>query len=449
MSSAASKRELLLRRFEGRVSAEERAQVNEWLRTDAEARAFLRELAEQAVMIADIEREALGRQEALHGRATPLADAGRIGAMPGRPTSRLVMRTLLAVAASTIVVLAASLYFQQPAAEPHIAKVSGTSGAVEWTGDGGQVVRDFDIGTELSSGTIEGLAPGSWFELEFNDGSTVAISGSSMLTFSDAGQKKLHLKEGNASGKVKPQPTGKPMLIYTRSAVLEAQGARFEVEAELAFTMLNVSKGTVRIKRLTDGATADVPAKHRVIAAADREMSPVPGPASVNGWRSQLHLGPGGTQGNWSPKTEEQDAKLGAVPFTTRLGKTIYTVSFGVSCGDRPPVTLLPGARLLVRGRMASSERVFFGVTVRQSNGEFAGNFQTVRPAGEFPGGQAFERVFDFRDFRLDPSLSAVKNRLPSDPFHSVVESVWCHTLDKQAGLEIAEVELISPIEGE
>ena len=40
-----------------------------------------------------------------------------------------------------------------------------------------------------------------------------------------------------------------------------------------------------------------------------------------------------------------------------------------------------------------------------------------------------------------------MKDKLPSVPFHFVVESIWFHTLDKQAGLEIAEVELLPPAE--
>jgi len=190
-----------------------------------------------------------------------------------------------------------------------------------------------------------------------------------------------------------------------------------------------------------------VPAKHRVIAAADREMLPVLVPDSVNRWISQLHLGPDGVQGKWSPGTDAEDAKLGAIPYTTPQGKTIYTAAFGVSRGDKPPVTLQPGSRFRVRGRIASPHKVYFGVTVRHPNGEFAGRFQTIRPAVEFPDGQDFEVTLDLRDFRLDPSLSEVKDKLPSAPFDLVVESVWCHTLDKQAGLEITEVELVPPAE--
>jgi hypothetical protein len=38
-----------------------------------------------------------------------------------------------------------------------------------------------------------------------------------------------------------------------------------------------------------------------------------------------------------------------------------------------------------------------------------------------------------------------MKDALPDNPNHFVVETIWFHTLDKPAGLEITEVELIPP----
>jgi hypothetical protein len=130
---------------------------------------------------------------------------------------------------------------------------------------------------------------------------------------------------------------------------------------------------------------------------------------------------------------------------------TIYTTGFGVSYGDKPPVTLQPASRLRVRGRIASPQKVYFGITVRQANGAFAGRFQTVRPADELQSGPDFEVTLHLREFRLDSSLASLKQQLPSAPFHLVVETIWCHTLDKQAGLEITEVELelVPPAEDE
>ena len=363
----------------------------------------------------------------------------------GGPGVRLIKWRWAAAAAVAAVVLIAAGYLQRPPAERPIAKVTGLSGSLQWTGAGGRVLDELTVGKELPGGTVEGMTPGSWFALKFVDGSTVTLSGNSMLTFSDDGQKKLHLKKGNVSANVKPQPLGKPMLIRTRSAMLEVLGTQFEVEAGLAATTLNVSKGTVRIRRLSDDNTVVVHAKQWVIAAVGREMSPMPVPELVSQWKSHLDLGPAGAFGEWSPGRDGTVARLRAIPYTTTLGRTIHTAAFGVSRGDSPPVTLQPASRLRVRGRIASAHKVYFGVTVRRPNGEFAGKFQTTRPAVGFQDGQDFEVVLQLREFALDPTLTEMKSKLPEDPFHLVVESVWSHTLYEPAGLEIAEVELLPP----
>ena len=292
---------------------------------------------------------------------------------------------------------------------------------------------------------MEGLTPGSWFELTFNDRSTVTISGNSTVTFADHGQKTLYLREGSLSSHVTAQPQGKPMLVYTRSALLEVLGTQFEVQAEQAATILNVSEGEVRVKRLSDGTTVKVKAKQRVVAADDRELQPVPVPEAVGRWKSQLHVGPEGTYGKWSPTTAMEEAKLETIPLTIPQGLTIYAAAVGVSHGDRPPVILQPGCRVRVRGHMASTHEVYFGVNVRYLSGGFAGRFQTVRPALEFQSGQDFEGILLLGDFRLDPLLVDMKDKLPSTPFHLVVESIWCHTLDHPSGLEITEVALLPP----
>jgi hypothetical protein len=443
MSDAHHWHELIDRHLRGELSEAEKEQLAERLDSDSAARKDFVEQVQWDMQIAEVLKESDDSRGLLHEPKTHLNQDNVFAA----PTWTTITRTLLAVAAVIILVLASSLYFQRPGAERPIATITGLNGSFQWTGDGGLVCQELGVGAELSGGTVEGMTPGCWFELEFNDGSTVTISGNSMLTFSDLGQKELHLKEGNVSGNVKPQPVGKPMLVFTRSAVLEVLGTQFDVEAGLSATMLNVSEGKVRVKRLSDGNTVEVRAKHRLIAAADRKMLPERVPDSVSRWRSQLHLGPVGTQGKWSPATDVKSATLSAIPYTTRLGKTIYTAAFGVSHGDKPPVTLQPTSRLRVRGRIASTSRVFFGVTVRHPNGEFAGNFQIMRPAVDFPGGQDFEVILHLRSFRLDPSLIGIRDTLPSVPFDLVVEAMWCHTLDKQAGLEITEVELLPPTE--
>jgi len=453
--------ELLEQYIDGTLADDDVGQLRILLRDSAEARAMLRSLATIDFGLQDIAATADSDSRGSHHE--PIEDENTDTMLsertpiPWKPRTTKFMGVLLAVAALIIVTLSATLYFQRPstkrpvdpiatqqaiAGQP-IAKITGLSGPLQWTGDGGQVDFDMRVGAELAGGTVEGLVPGSWFELTFSDGSTATISGDSLLTFSDDGQKKLHLKEGNLSSNVVPQPAHKPMLIYTRSALLEVLGTQFEVEAEAAATMLNVGDGSVRVTRFSDGNSVDVPARHRVVAAADRVMLPKPVPPSVSQWKSELHLGPIGAHGMWSPGTDTQEAKLGAIPYTTPQGKTIYTASLGVSCGDKPPVTLQPASRLRLRGRIVSPHRMYVGITVRQAKGAFAGRFQTIQPADEFLSGEDFDMTLHVQDFRLDPSLDAMKDKLPGDPFNLVVESIWCHTLDKQAGLEISQVELI------
>jgi len=442
MSDYLNWEELIDRHLRGELSEPEKEHLAELLDSDSSARRDFVQHAQWDTQFAEVLRENCADRSPLN----QLKAENSAGAMlAARRPTMMVTKTLLAIATFIIVALTTSLYYQQPTAERPIAKITGLSGTLQWTGDGGRVIHDLSVGTQLPGGTIEGMAPNSWLELTFNDGSVVTISGNSRLTLSDQEQKELRLQEGSIAANVVPQPNGKPMLIHTRSALLEVIGTTFEVEAELASTILNVSEGKVRVKRISDGRTVVVPANYSLIAAADREMSLVRMPESVDRWKSPLHLGPHRTFGEWSPRTDQKDAKLKTIPYTTEQGNTIYTVAMRVSSCDRPPVVLHADSRIRVRGHITSKHRVFFGVTLRKANGDFAGRFQTISLADEFEGGQEFEVVLKLRDFHLDPSLTHMKSKLPSVPFDLIVKSIWCHSLYDQVGLAITEVELIAP----
>ena len=192
-------------------------------------------------------------------------------------------RPILAMAALVMIGFFINFLVREPAQPPvteehaksePIAKVRGFSGSLIYTGDRGIVRKDLKEGDSLEGGTIEGMTPDAWFELEFSDESTVMISGNSMLTFSDDGQKKLRLKEGGLSANVNPQPKDKPMLVSTRTALFEVRGTRFRVDTEPTAATLRVSEGRVRATRLSDNLSVDVPAKHRVVASQDHELTP-------------------------------------------------------------------------------------------------------------------------------------------------------------------------------
>ena len=152
--------------------------------------------------------------------------------------------------------MTATLWIQQINLNRKIAHVTGLNGALTWIGDGGELVQASGTSQvptawanvlgedgELPGGTIEGTAADSWFELKFHDRSTAMIFGKSNLTFSDQGQKVLHLKEGRFSATVVPQPAGKPLVIQTPVAELTVVGTQFDVEAGPESTKLHVREG--------------------------------------------------------------------------------------------------------------------------------------------------------------------------------------------------------------
>jgi ferric-dicitrate binding protein FerR (iron transport regulator) len=264
--------------LDGRISEAESETLQQELRDSAEARTAFRLYAELDAVI----RETADTQ----GVGT-ISNAGGAAPSSPKPAKSRFLKVALAIAAGIIFALTATLWIQQINLNRKIAHVTGLNGALTWIGDGGELVQASGTSQvptawanvlgedgELPGGTIEGTAADSWFELKFHDRSTAMIFGKSNLTFSDQGQKVLHLKEGRFSATVVPQPAGKPLVIHTPVAELMVVGTQFDVEAGPDSTMLSVREGKVQVRRQSDGKTVDVPADHRVVVSSDSNMRP-------------------------------------------------------------------------------------------------------------------------------------------------------------------------------
>jgi len=455
--------ELIDRHLRGELDESDKERLAEWLDSDVDARKEFVEYVHWDTQLAEALRE---RSDSPRDADTLVAERAKTdGQWGSKPT---LLRLMLAAAAVVIVALSAGLIYQRAypdggipetnntttrhlASDVSIARITGLSGSLIWTGDRGKIVRDVKVGTKLAGGTIEGMAPDSWFELEFNDGSTVMISGTSMLTFADLGQKELRLKEGIFSANVAPQPIGKPMLIHTPSTLLEVLGTQFEVEASLTSTMLNVTEGRVRVRRLSDGREVDVSAKHRVIAEGSGDLTPQLVPESVNHWKSQLQLRPG-CYGKWLPATEQRAAAQQAIPLVPRENPsvTLYLLGIPVSRSDGPPVVVRSDSQFVVRGRLNKPAKIHFGIAVSHVNGEFAGKFRGdldgQQPISEPGEDGLFEVAYRVGDFTLDPCVRDRKQELAAKPDDLVLNGVWAFThTGSPSGLEVSEVELIPP----
>ena len=374
---------LFERHLQGELSDVEKEHVAELLDSDAAARQQFVELAQWDTELGETIRE--------HAEPKDILPSGQ-GTRERAGTNTFLLSPFATFATLTVlfILLSSFLYLQirtdfapeekivlsQTASNP-IATITGLKGSLLWTGNQGELVLDMHVGRELTGGTIEGLAPDSWIELQFQDGSIVTISGTSMLTFADVGQKKLRLKQGAFTADVVPQPVGKPMIIQTPSTVIEVVGTRFEVEALQAFTTVNVREGNVRLKHLVDGNSVNIPADYRVIAEAGGDLSPMPLPAAENYWKSQLDVQAGGF-GKWLAATKKRPAAQKSLPLIpiNNPNVSLSLLSIPVSGRSGPPVVLTPHATFRVRGRLHDSAQVRFGIAVSYSNGKFAGMFR-------------------------------------------------------------------------
>ena len=455
MNTNQTRDELFERHLQGELSDVEKEHVAELLDSDAAARQQFVELAQWDTELGETIREHVEPKDILpSGQGT--RERGGTNIFLLSPFATFATLTVLLILFSSFLYLQIRTNFapeekivlSQTASSP-IATITGLKGSLLWTGNQGELVLDMHVGRELTGGTIEGLAPDSWFELQFQDGSIVTISGTSMLTFADVGQKKLRLKQGAFTADVVPQPVGKPMMIQTPSTVIEVVGTRFEVEALQAFTTVNVREGNVRLKHLVDGNAVDIPADYRVIAEAGGDLSPMPLPAAENYWKSQLDVQAGGF-GKWLPATKKRPAAQKALPLVpvNNPNVSLSLLSIPVSGRSGPPVVLTSHATFRVRGRLHDSAHVHFGIAVSYGNGEFAGMFRgdllKKQPVSEINDEKEFEAVYQLSDFTVDPCVREKQDSLARKPDGLYLDRLWVFTDTRSSsGLMVHEVELI------
>ena len=58
---------------------------------------------------------------------------------------------------------------------------------------------------------------------------------------------------------------------------------------------------------------------------------------------------------------------------------------------------------------------------------------------------EPFEVVLNISDYHLDPALAQWADSLPKTPYGLIVKGVWCHTLWDPVGLQVSEIELMTP----
>lgn len=339
-------------------------------------------------------------------------------------------------ACATVLVLAVGLtgvLWPRPPRPAHIAEVNGP---VQWTGAGGRVESEALAGRPVGGGTLESLSVDSWAVLEYADGTVVTITGRSQLSVVDGRQKEVRLGSGRLSAHVAPQPADRPMLIHTPTALLEVVGTQVNVESDSSATRVGVNEGVVRVTRLVDGTVTDVPAEHQVVASVDRhaEFKAVRRPDPTRVWQSRFPAGV--NYGDWQASADgPAELRAKALLLTCAKPKPllVYVASAAVAAEDSSPLVLADGGRFVVRGRSETAAEVFFGITMNDPKGGFAGKYYARR---QFAGGGPFEWVIPLGEFvPQEPAF-------PPSPAGLELVECWCLTLHDDRGLAVRSIEL-------
>ena len=435
--------ELLLRHLDDRLTQAERLRVVELLRTDPAARAFLREVAEQAVMVADLERIAAGRQEAFHPRPLRSADQGRKVVPAGFRAWQWGLTAMIALLA---VVASVAAFQLLPITKPEIVRVSKVTGSSQYFGSNGKTETTLSTGVSLGAGdTLETRSCDAWIELTLRDGSTITIAGHSTLRILDpeAGRKRFKLLQGNLWGCPAPGPAVEPVLVSTPTVAAEMLGAQFDIQTSPTETMLRINEGSARVRQNVDGSEIKVPKGHQVAASLSRKepLSVTSQPRSINYWACDLEQVPEVILGKWLPPKGNERAGLGAEPLLWPIAGRdpvmLYAVALAAWKTSDRPVLLQSDSRFRFRGRTERAQTVRFGFSAQKMRGVFAGKFEVdVQPASLGPVGKTWEVELPLGDFRpLHPQLA-------SSPDGLELTDVYALTIQEDAGLEITHVEL-------
>ncbi|MEY4485319.1 MAG: hypothetical protein RL693_2771 [Verrucomicrobiota bacterium] len=358
-----------MRHLDGRTSATDNVRVNELLRQDAEARAMLRSIAIQAATMGDM------------ASTRVLKPSRQASSLSRRPR----WQPWLAAAAlvSALALIALPLLNQVTSTVLKVSAVNGDIFYHKEMDEPGMLVK---IEDRLQPGTLETEDDGSIVTLEFQDGTSITLSGGSELSFVDGPQKRLMLKRGTLTANVKPQPHDRPMLVITPTAEVQVVGTMFTLSARPEDTLVIVDKGLVKVKRLADGQSADLSANNSLVASIDTQKKLKSGvtPVPILDWSFDFTntAPPAIWRGIWSPAPHDDGNLMISSPYQAKrfTNGTILT-HFGVSIRTsylNPPQKLMASDTSVIRFRLKQDE--FWPLQImlftNETNGAYGGNYE-------------------------------------------------------------------------
>lgn len=221
-------------------------------------------------------------------------DVARLRESVRRWTRYLAHPALLGSAAVILtIVLLVAPWNEEPVADRTeiIAALERINGHVNVTTTDAQtqtVESNFNI---RSGETIRTQGALSSAVLLYPDGSRLSLVGDASLTPSDDGRKSVIFHGGTMFASIATQPAGRPMLVATPQDKLQVLGTKFTLDASARQTDLSVSEGRVRLTRLRDGISIEVPSGQHVINNVRTELTLQNIPSAADEWHVDFESG--------------------------------------------------------------------------------------------------------------------------------------------------------------
>ncbi len=461
-----SMRELLMKYLDGQTTAEENAEVERLLCHDELVRDFLREVAEQAIMIADLERMAgspdhLRLAEKVRNSVSnsplensPESDPSSLGfpLAPLATTKDQAGRLVGALWAVVSLCIVGVLFITLPKApspsssdEFLVEKVTGSS---RYFASSGQPEKTLSVQEKLRVGdVVETRSCDAWVTMSTVRGTLATIAGHSNLRILQGSDhsRRIQLLSGAFWIDAAEKDKDRGILVETPTVSIESKSSALNIQTTESETVVRVNQGVAVVRKLLDGSTCDVSAGNQVtIRLGDKQpLQVIPQPKPVTDWNCGTIDGSVVLIGNWMSAHPGEAFRIKAAPLLWPLPNQdpimLYAVSVAAWKSSKHPVVLRSDSILRFRGRTETAKTVRFGFSTQKVQGAFSGKFELdVESDLLGPSNMPWEVRLKLDDFLpLFPQLAASPEGLE-------LTDVYALTINDDAGLEISEIELIS-----
>jgi len=446
MKDGISQEELLVRFLDGSLSPSEEAELMQLLEQDSSARESLREMSEQVIAVADLERTsvAVRAETARQPEREPNVDEHAFMRGFLRVSFKFVLPLAALVTLTTVVLQ--EIISKEPATFLKISKVSSASHLHTALG---KIEDQLEVNMPVREGdTVESRSCDSWLVLQLGDKSHITLAGHSYLQNleKEGNSVQLRFLTGSLWADFSPEKGMQSFTIQTPTCSIELKNAQFDLHTERFFTRLRVNDGTAVVTRLLDQSRSEVRSGEQIecniddAAVFESNEQPLP----VDHWQCQLLKGPDISLGTVLPSFENDFANIKAepLPWKIRHDKHImlYAVALSVSRSSDQPVLLQSGSTLRYYLSYDEPDRVRFGFSTQRIGGVYAGKFETdVEPSQLGPAGDILEIELDLDAFwPLSPQLSPGPEGLE-------VSDIYALTIKRDAGLKVHRIEIIPP----